>query len=157
MSDDDRPFVIQVRRPWTLLILPVLALLYFLAVVVLNILDYEIEGVTNEMLALVGVAFFLLVILVELPFFLRRKRKAARPAAPDPAPAVAAPVGAASRNGWDDEFLTTGESQQGLRVVEYSAPAKSRNSNAVYTKTYVPVSGAHVLRVESLVADAGDL
>lgn len=155
MADETQPFVIPVRRTWLLLILPILALLYFVGVVVLNILDYRIEGVSNEMLALGGVAFFGLVILVELPFFLRRSRPRAKkvkaaPAAPAPAaPATRAPV--------DDEVVTTDETQQGLRVVEYSSPARSRNANAVYTKTYVPVSGAHVLRIESMVADASDL
>lgn len=154
MADESRPFVIPVRRPWLLLILPTIALLYFVAVVLLNVFDYEIEGVTNEMLALGGVGLFALVILIELPFLLRRSGK--RRARPAPEPAAAVPMDA-SRNGWDDELLSTSETQQGLQVLEYSSPAKSRNSNAVYTKTYVPVSGAHVLRIESLVADASDL
>lgn len=154
MADATRPFVIPVRRPWLLLILPAIALLYFLAVVLLNVFDYEVKGVTNEMLALSGVGLFALVIVVELPFLLRRRAKRApRAKAPEP---TEAPMDA-SRNGWDDELLATSESQQGLQVLEYSSPAKSRNSNAVYTKTYVPVSGAHVLRIESLVADASDL
>lgn len=151
MADEIRPFVIPVRRPWLLLILPTIAVLYFLAVILLNVLDYEIEGVSNEMLALGGVGLFALVILVELPFFMRRGSPRRARAAPAP---TTAPLQATV---WDDEYLGTSESQQGLQVLEYSSPAKSRNSNAVYTKTYVPVSGAHVLRIESLVADADDL
>lgn len=156
MADETRPFVIPVRRPWLLLLLPILAALYFVGVVVLNVLDYRIRGVTNEMLVLGGLAFFALVILIELPFFLRRRA----PREPKAAPARAPPPAAAPLAGaavWDDEIVTTSETQQGLRVLEYSSPAKSSNSNAVYTKTYVPVSGAHVLRVESLIADASDL
>lgn len=155
MADADRPFVITVRRTWTLWILPVIATLYFLGVLLLNVLDYEIQGVSMDMLVLAGVAIFVLVIVIELPFFLRRR---ARREAPPPTPAPR-PLGApaSARNGWDDELLITPENQQGLQVVEYSAPAKSRNSNAVYTKTYVPVTGAHVLRVETLVATQSDI
>lgn len=155
MADAERPFSITVRRQWTLWILPIVAAAYFLAVVVLNAMNYRIRGVSEEMLVLAGVGLFVLVILVELPFLKRRraprapKAKAAR---------TEATMGAdSSRNGWDDELLTTSENQQGLLVVEYSAPAKSRNANAVYTKTYVPVTGAHVLRVETLVADQADI
>lgn len=154
MADEDRPFVITVRRRWKLWILPSIAALYFLAVVILNVGNYRIRGVDMDLLVLAGVALFALVILIELPFFLRRRPKRVRP--PPAAPAAAA-APEASRNGWDDELVTTGENQQGLQVVEYSAPAKSRNANSVYTKTYVPVSGAHVLRVETLVADPTDV
>ena len=154
MADADRPFVITVRRQWTLWILPAIAAIYFLTIVLLNILNYRIQGVTDEMLVLGGVGLFVLVILIELPFFLRRRA----PKAPKPAKvkAGAAPMDA-SLNGWDDELLITTESQQGLQVLEYSAPAKSRNANAVYTKTYVPVSGAHVLRIETLAADSTEI
>lgn len=155
MTDEDRPFVITVRRTWTLWILPVIAALYFLAVLVLNVANYRIRGVTDEMLVLGGVGLFVLVILVELPFFLRRRR----PKAPKPRKAKADAPAAASpeANGWDDELLITSESQQGLQVLEYSAPAKSRNANSVYAKTYVPVSGAHVLRIETLAAEQHEI
>jgi len=71
------------------------------------------------------------------------------------APAPTAPVmmGAPA----DDEKLVTGEMQQGLTVLEYSAPAKSRHRGAVYSKTYVPVTKEHVLRVETLAAEGADL
>lgn len=155
MAEEDRPFVITVRHTWTLWILPVIAAIYFLTIIVLNVLNYRIKGVTDEMLVLGGVGLFVLVILIELPFFLRR----GRPKAPKPvkAKAVAPAPGTPATNGWDDEILTTSESQQGLQVIEYSAPAKSRNANAVYTKTYVPVSGAHVLRIETLAADQTEI
>ena len=158
MVDEDRPFVITVRRTWTLWILPIIATIYFVTVLVLNAANYRIRGVSEEMLVLGGVGLFVFVILFQLPFFLRRRRpkvkkaKRAAPAAP-----VATETPAASRNGWDDELVITGESQQGLQVVEYSAPAKSRHSNAVYAKTYVPVSGAHVLRIETLAAEQHEL
>lgn len=157
MVDEPRPFLIPVRRRWTLWILPVLALLYFIAVLAIVSLNVEIDGVENELLALAGVAFFVLVALVELPFFLRRRRprvKRVREPEPDDVPmaeALDAPLGRS------DELRFTGETQQGLQVVEYSRPAKSEHRNAVFTKTYVPVTGAHVLRVETLVADASDL
>lgn len=157
MADETRPFVIPVRRPWLLLVLPILALLYFLAVVILNLMNYRIRGVSNQVLALVGVGLFALVILIELPFLLRRRVRDEEPDAPATVASAEAAPYESPRDGRDDELLTTGEKQQGLDVLEYSAPAKSRNSNAVYTKTYVPVTPEHVLRVESLVADAGDL
>lgn len=153
MADEDRPFVISVRHRWTLWILPVIAAIYFLAVIILNVANYRIKGVSDEMLVLGGVGLFVLVILIELPFFLRR----GAPKAPKPMKAKAAEPGTPSTNGRDDEIVTTSESQQGLQVLEYSAPAKSRNANAVYTKTYVPVSGAHVLRIETLAADSTEI
>ena len=152
MADENRPFVIGVKRRWLLAILPILAVLYFLTVVILNILDRRIEGVTNDMLVWGGVGFFILVMLIEIPFFLRRSR-------PKPkAAAQPAPQGAQASNGHiDDEYLITEDRQQGLLVLEYSAPAKSKNVNVVYTKTYVPVSQAHVMRLETAVADAADI
>lgn len=157
MADADRPFVITVRRRWLLLLLPILALLYFAAVVTLNVLDYRIQGVTNQMLALGGLGLFVVVILIELPFFFRRSApRAPRPRA-EPAGAGAPASPAGPRVAWNDELLITQESQQGLRVLEYSNPAKRQNPSAVYTKTYVPVSAAHVLRIETLVAEPTDL
>ena len=155
MADESRPFVIEVKRRWLLAILPILATIYFIAVIVLNVADYDIQGVSDDLLVLGGVAFFVLVMLIELPFFLRRS--APKPARAKPTPA-AAPMRDVSSNGSvDDEYVITEEQQQGLQVLEYSAPAKSRNVNVVYTKTYVPVSQAHVIRVETAVADAADI
>ena len=156
MADEERPFLIPVRRRWLLWILPSIAALYFLVVILLNILDYTVEGVSNDVLVLTGVALFVLVILVELPFFLRRGAERPAEQAPDPM-ALLDPSSSSSRNGWDDELIITNERQQGLLVVEYSSPAKSQHRNSVFTKTYVPVSGAHLLRIESLVADSSDL
>jgi hypothetical protein len=157
MADESRPFVINVKRRWLLAILPVLATIYFVAVIVLNILDYRIQGVTTDMLVLGGVGLFVLVMLIELPFFMRRSGpKRARPERARAA-APAATMDAGSNGHGDDEYLITEELQQGLQVLEYSAPAKSRNSNTVYTKTYVPVSQAHVVRVETAVADPTEI
>ena len=107
-----------------------------------------------DLLVLSGLAVFLLVAIVEIPFFLRRRPpKAPEPERewqdepPEPPPTVA----------WDDEKLATDESQQGLRVLEYSAPAKSRNRGAVYAKTYVPVTKEHVLRIETMAAEPREL
>lgn len=159
MAESSRAFLI--RRLWLAWTLVVIALLYFAAVVTLVVLDYRVQGVSYEMLALGGAGLFGLVALV-LVFFLLRKRKpraprAAQEAEPsfDDAP-VATRAFAASAPA-DDEVRLTDDSAQGLRVLEYSRPAKSRNRNAVYTKTHVPVSQAHVLRVETMVADASDL
>lgn len=163
-----KEFVIRVRRTWMLLILPILALLYFVAVVVIIANQYDTRGITPEMLVLGGLGFFALVILIELPFFLRRKVRSAEPVAAEaleaePVVAEAEPYAPATAfavpapQGWDDERLTTTEVQQGLTVLEYSTPAKSRHKNAVYTKAYVPVSKQHVLRVETLAAEGADL
>lgn len=151
--EDERPFLIPVKRRWTLLILPVLAVLYFVFVVWLGATRTTVRGVSMDVLVLSGLALFLLVALVEVPFFLRRRPKAEPPARewqdepPEPMPATA----------WDDERVATDESQQGLRVLEYSAPAKSRNRGAVYAKTYVPVTKEHVLRVETMAAEPREL
>jgi hypothetical protein len=155
MQDEFRPFVIEVRRRWTLWILPILAALYFLAVLLLEILDYRIKGVSTGMLALVGVGLFVLVMLIEIPFLFRR----GAPREPKPAKVKKAAAAAASAPAGrgDDELLITEETQQGLQVLEYSNPAKSRSPNAVYTKTYVPVTKEHVMRIETAVADASDI
>lgn len=168
MTENPRPFVIPLRRRWGLVILPVLCLLYFAGVMVLVVLNMRIDGVSNELLALGGAALFGLTLLIELPFFLRRRRPRAEPEETmgavdegtafqggfqdepaEPRARVRAPV--------DDEAVLTTESQQGLRVIEYSRPAKSRHKGSVYAKTYVPVTKEHVLRVETLAAEPRDL
>lgn len=156
MADEPREFVIEVRRRWTLWILPTLAILYFAFVLALAILRREIAGVPMLYLVLGGVALFVLVILIEFPFFFRRKIPASAPepkaAAGDWQDEAREPRGAV-----DDEKLMTAETQQGLRVLEYSKPAKSRNRGSVYTKTYVPVTKEHVLRVETLAAEPHEI
>lgn len=155
MTDEPREFVIPVQRRWTLWILPTLAILYFLVVLALAVLRVEIRGLPTQYLVYGGVAFFLLVMVIQFPFFLRRR---IRPEEPEPV----------LENEWqgepaepgmerDDEKLVTDETQQGLRVLEYSAPAKSRHRGAVYAKTYVPVAKEWVLRVENLAADVHEL
>lgn len=155
---DEREFRIHVRRRWTLLILPTLAALYFVFLVVLGVARWRVRGVSNDVLALGGLAFFVLVILIELPFLLRRSGPRPPEASrdegwqdepPEPPPSARLDV--------DDERVSTDESQQGLRVIEYSSPAKSRNRGAVYTKTYVPVTKGHVLRIETIAALPADL
>lgn len=156
MADESRPFVIDVKRRWLLAILPLLATIYFIAVIVLRVRGFTIEGVSDETLVYGGVGFFILVMLIELPFFLRRS--APRRVRPAKVAAQKDAAGEPSNNGHiDDEYVITEERQQGLQVLEYSAPPKSRNANAVYTKTYVAVSQAHVVRVETVVADATDI
>lgn len=154
MEDDDRPFLIPVRRRWTFLILPILALVYFAFVVWLGATRTTVRGVSMDVLVLAGLALFLLVAVVEIPFFLRRRVKAPEPEreewqAEPPEPVVPGAL--------DDEKVSTDETQQGLRVLEYSSPAKSRNRGAVYAKTYVPVTKEHVLRVETLAAEPREL
>lgn len=149
---EPRQFLIPVKRRWTLWILPILAALYFVVVVILGVRNQRIQGVDLDMLALGGAAFFVLVVLIELPFFLKRRPKRAKPEPETPfAPAEAAPLAD------DDELLMTSESQQGMRVAEYSRPAKSRHPGAVYAKTYVPVTKDVVVRVETLIAEGADL
>ena len=162
MPDDDAPreFVIRVRRRWTLWILPVIALLYFAFVVYLAVARKEVANLPMQTLVLAGIGLFALVFLVEIPFLFRRKARAPapEPAPPQEEPSLWAPAPAEPmRATADDEFLVTTENQQGLRVLEYSAPAKSRHRGAVYAKTYVPVTKEHVLRVETLAAEGADL
>lgn len=154
MTATSRPFVIPLRRRWVLAILPVICLLYFVVVMFLVMTGRKVGGLTNDQLALGGAALFLLTFLVEIPFFLRRKGP--RPEAPDePLDLQDEPPEAAAPE--DDETLVTTETQQGLRVLEYSRPAKSRHKGAVYAKAYVPVTKEHVLRVETLAAEGADL
>lgn len=153
--EDERPFLIPVQRRWTLLILPILALLYFAFVVWLGVTRTSVRGVSTDVLVLAGLALFLLVAVIEIPFFLRRRPKAEpAPERPEWQDEPPEPAAAPLR---DDERLATDETQQGLRVLEYSAPAKSRNRGAVYAKTYVPVTKEHVLRVETMAAEPHEL
>jgi hypothetical protein len=157
MAAPHRPFVIPLRRRWVLAILPALCILYFLVVLVLAVQGTKVKGVTTDQLVLGGAALFLVTFLVEIPFFLRRR--GARDDGPDapyePLDLQDEPPEASVRA--DDEVALTSESQQGLRVLEYSRPAKSRHKGAVYAKTYVPVTKEHVLRVETLAAEGRDL
>lgn len=153
MADEPREFVIHVEKPWKLWILPFIAILYFALILAMAIFRVEIRNVPTQTLVLIGVAFFVLVILIELPYFMRRRVRTEEPPAPAPTQGAASPLGAAG----DDEHVTTNESQQGLRVLEYSAPAKSRNRGAVYAKTYVPVTKEHVLRIENLAAEPSEI
>jgi hypothetical protein len=163
-----KDFVIRVRRPWMLLLLPILALLYFVAVLVVAANNYDV-GVPQDLLVWVGVGLFALVILVEVPYFFQRGPRAPKAASaeavaeaepvaeamPYAPPAYVAPIESSAQ--WDDERLTTTEVQQGLTVIEWSQPAKSRHRNAVFTKAYVPVTKQHVLRVETLAAEGSEL
>jgi len=164
MTDSEREYVIRVEKPWKLWILPAIAIAYFVVLLALVILrvafvingqQYLVQDIPG--LIWLGAGFFVLVLLVELPFFLRR-----RPPAPEPPPEeretdMATGALGSGIVGLDDERMVTTEEQQGLRVLEYSAPAKSKNRGAVYAKTYVPVTKADVLRVETLAAEPTDL
>lgn len=55
------------------------------------------------------------------------------------------------------EVVVTGDTEQGLGVLEVSTPPKSENKGSVYTRTYVPVSKGHVLRIEDLAANLNDI
>jgi hypothetical protein len=155
MADEPREFVIPVQRRWTLWILPTLAILYFLLVVALAVFRVEIRGLPTQTLVLGGVVFFVLVILIELPFFFRRRIKTEEP---EPVRESSWQDEAGEPGAMrDDEKLVTNETQQGMRVLEYSAPAKSRHRGAVYAKTYVPVAKEWVLRIENLAADTHEI
>ena len=155
----DRPFVIPLRRRWVLAILPVICLAYFGVVIALVAGGRSIRGVSTDLLMLAGAALFLVTFLVEIPFFLRRKGPRPdgpeAPYEPDYQDEPPEPYAAPARE--DDETVLTAETQQGLRVLEYSRPAKSRHKGAVYAKTYVPVTKEFVLRVETLAAEGRDL
>lgn len=167
MTDDERPF--RMRRAWFPITLAVVCVLYFVFVGWLVATNRELAGVSNNTLAVAGLALAIVTLLVEVPYFLRR---APPRAAPPPPPSVEepptyrddlqeepAPLEAPMRvpTLWDDETRRTTEERQGLRVLEYSAPPKSRHKGAVYTKDYVPVSKEWVLRVETMVAEPRDL
>ena len=156
MVENPRPFVIPLRRRWVLAILPVVCLFYFAAILYVALRGLKIRGASMDLLVLVGAALFVVTFLVEIPFFLRRRGP--RPEEPEPRVDFQdEPLEPVSRVREDDEVLVTAEQQQGLRVLEYSRPAKSRHKGAVYAKTYVPVTKEHVLRVETLAAEGRDL
>ncbi|GEM_PF-5654376 len=163
MADDSRPF--RIRRAWLAFTLAAICVLYFAAVLLLAATNRVVQGVTNEQLALGGALLFLVAIVVEIPFFLRRRGPRPQPAAEEPAPLsqdfqdepLEAEAPLMAMETWDDEKRLTTEQQQGMTVLEYSRPAKSRHRGAVYTKAYVPVTKEFVLRVETLVAEGGDL
>lgn len=153
VMEDERPFLIPLRRRWLLLVGPILAILYFIVLIAVVSTGTVVRGVSTDTLVLIGMVLFILVILAEVPFLLRRKASAPAPPPdlqdepPEPEAADAA----------EDERLVTPEVQHGLVVLEYSAPAKSRTTGALYAKTYVPVSKEHVLRLETLTARADEL
>lgn len=158
----EKRFVIPVERRWTLFILPVLALLYFLAIVTLAALNYEIAGVPMDYLVLGGAALFGVALLVELLLLLRRKVKPAPDAPVEETlaaePVQDVPVAPVHRDVIrDDEYRRTTQSAQGLQVLEYSWPGKSLNRGAVYAKTAVPVTKEHLLHVETLAAQPYEL
>lgn len=153
----EKRFVVPVRRRWTLFILPALALLYFLAIVVLAALNYEVAGVSMEYLVLGGAALFGVVLLVELVLLLRRKAKTEEPVEEVPVEDVAPVVPLRRDVIRDDEYRTTTQSAQGLQVLEYSWPGKSLHRGAVYAKTALPVTKEHVLHVETLAAHPHEL
>jgi hypothetical protein len=160
MVDDPQPF--RIRRAWLPITLAVVCVLYFAGVLLLAATNREVTGVTSQQLALGGLALFVVTILVEIPFFMRRRSPRA---APEPAPMmedlqdepVEAEAPRIAAQTWDDEKRVTTEQQQGMTVLEYSRPAKSRHRGAVYTKAYVPVAKEWVLRIETLVAEGRDL
>lgn len=165
----EKRFLIHVERPWTLLILPVLALLYFLAILLLVLLGYEITGIPTEYLVLGGAALFGLTLLIQIPYIIQRRERQETPApetlepeAAEPqhdafTPQQAEPTYAAPPAPRNDELLRTQETAKGLQVLEYSAPAKSRTPGAVYAKTMVPVTKEHVLRIETLAAEPHEI
>lgn len=156
----DRPLLL--RRSWPFWVLFTLALLYFAAVTALVVLNVRIKGVSYELLAQAGAAFFVVLVLLAIPYLIRRSPRRARAARAAVAPEAdepfeaprAAPTGRVHEA---DELLLTDETQQGLRVLEYSRPPKSTNKGAVYAKTYVPVTKEHVVRVETLAAESHEL
>lgn len=166
-----RRFVINVERPWKLWIIPVLALLYFVWIVLLVTAKVE-TGVEDVMWVYAGLGLFGFLFFIELLLLLTKKQKvkkvkvaAAVPAerleepepAMDPMTAAILRTPAASRQrGPDAEIRATSDEYKGKRVLEVSIPPKSSNKGAVYAKAYVPVDDSVVLRIEDLVAQRAD-
>jgi hypothetical protein len=159
VADDARPF--RMRSAWLPITLFVISVVYFAVVLLLVATNQAIGGVDNDQLALGGIALFVLSILVAIPYFLRRTSPKPRvepePLMDDMQDEPMAASDAPRFTGWDDETRTTSEEKQGMKVLEYSRPAKSRHRGAVYTKDYVPVAKEWVLRVETMVAEGADL
>lgn len=158
---DERPF--RLRRAWPFWILLGVSLAAFAFLAWLVGSNSVVEGVPTSTLALVVSVLFVVTLLVAIPYFRRVPDDAPAPEAEpapvqdyqdEPAPLESAP---SPREAWDDELRRTSEQQQGMSVLEYSSPAKSKHRGGVYTKAYVPVAKEYVLRVETLVAEGRDL
>lgn len=159
---EDREFVVGFRRRWPLWTLLVVSILYFAGVIALVATGRQLSrNVPNQWLVWGGAALFAILLIAMLPLLFTRRPRAPEPSEPmpgwqdEPPEPVSAPASRAFDD--DDEKVVTGETQQGLKVLEYSRPAKSANKGAVYAKTYVPVTKEHVLRVETLAAEPREL
>lgn len=148
VQEPRRRFRVRLGVPGAVL---VAALLYFVWVALLATRAVQLNFLepfwTVDDWARTGAVLFAVLLsgLVVQAALARRRGAAQAPAwSPAPVPRARAP----------DELVMTGETLRGLRVLEYSRPPKSEHRLAVYAKCLVPVDGAHVLRVEDLIAEA---
>lgn len=182
-DERDVRFLIPVERKWKLWIPPVLAVLYFAFVLTVLIGQWDLRIANQEEVLVIGglAVFGVLAVweLLLLPGRRAKKSKARRGRSPPPRarepvesepddedainayappPAAERPAAAPSRaQGLDAELVDTGESRNGLAVLEVSVPPKSRHRGAIYSKAFIVVDDRFVLRVEDLVADREEL
>jgi hypothetical protein len=153
----------RIRSAWPFYVLAGVATLYFVLVVYLA--ANPVSGLDLDVLALAGLVFFAILIVLAFLFMGRRKLPRPPPAANEPAllredmqdEPLESEAPRMAAQAWNDELVRTTEQQQGLTVLEYSRPPKSQHRGAVYAKAYVPVTKEFVLRIEVLVADGADL
>lgn len=161
MSESQARFLLP-WRSWALWFIPVIATIAFVWILLVALGQVRTPSVPIATWATVGgVLFGVLLLLLILLMIPRRDRAAEELAAASEIPAETvvpyAPPPRPTTTKIEAEFVATGEQWKGMRVLEVSLPPKSRNKGGVYAKSYVPITGELVLRVEDLVADRRDV
>jgi hypothetical protein len=145
-----KEFVVQVKAPLILIVLPVIALVVFLTVVAINsgIIDARsIGNVPFETYVYGGSAVMAILLIAELILLLQR------PAESEAVETAIEPIPLVDKRDELGEIVLTQDTHQGRQVVEYSRPPKSRNKGAIYVKTFIELDGKHVLRAEEMIAE----
>ncbi|MBI4394117.1 MAG: hypothetical protein HY556_10045 [Euryarchaeota archaeon] len=145
-----KEFVVQVKTPLLLIILPVLALVVFLVVVGINsgIIDSRAIGnVPFETYVYGGTAVMAVLLVAEMILLLQRA------AEPEAVETALEPIPLVDKRDELGELVLTQDNHQGRQVVEYSRPPKSRNKGAIYVKTFIELDGKYVLRAEEMIAE----
>ncbi|HVL88111.1 MAG TPA: hypothetical protein VM681_08945 [Candidatus Thermoplasmatota archaeon] len=131
----------------------VVATVYFLFVLALGINLLAVPALQRTVsladFVLAGSVLFMLIIVAFLVLLVRGRGASAAQAAISGAPTAVPTV---VRRRGDDEYVVTNDEFQGMRVLEYSHPPKSKNQGAIYAKALVPVTREYVLRVEEIIA-----
>lgn len=171
-----KEFIVKMSSPWTILLIPGVATLYVGLVVLMAIGKLSTFGLRLQEWVYGGLALLAILLFWGWLLTLKRTPKVAKAPVQDesdelledlrhrveeeeaqpvnvpiraPAPAPAASA--------THEIIVSGEEYKGRKVIEVSMPPKSAHRGGVYTKTYVPVDDALVVRIEDLVEEPEEL